>query len=659
MGCGGSSGRYAVFAPGEQLPVEARDVSGEYSQYSGSDAGTPPGTPPAGALILGAELQLQADRSRGCEDLDRDQGVKEQHSKGSQGQKPQQKRRAPSGRRRREPVQWEQLADRQMAQENRKLRGDLDQLEKQMRELREAVDAQLEFKDQQLTDAHKKLAMHRIGSGAASRPHGEAPTAATAAIRIAVTDGTGGPGALVDAAVDRTWIQAKSDLNEDLRHYASLGEIGALQHALLRGADIDDVDDEGNTALLVATRKNQVDSVAELLRNGADYSVQNRFNMNAMTLAVRGGFAGVIELLRQQGCPLHLPNGFSALFEAVRLGHADIVNSLLQDPAVLVDEVNLIQETPLVVAARAGHEEVARTLILHSADIEHRAMHDVTPLMAAAEVGATSIATLLLNKNAKVNAQDDKAMTALHYATRHNHLDVVRLLLEFGATAFSNRHFQQKRLFDAPAWGPASIRRISKRPATAPTHNGHRQGLGESFSSASRVPPVPLKVDDLGLMSRWSTEISGALMFGHPGLSGAVPSVLESFPSRPQSAALLQRTWDASAESVETAADKSPKPNTGSRGSKVGTGSRNRPASAAAAQPSRFGQELSGNSGQHHQQHLRRPVSAASSIASVGSSYADQLPRDVIERGQVTIMKKSVGGADYQQAKLKLLGLVT
>ncbi len=653
MGCGGSSGRYAAaFAnPGEQFAVEARDASGE---CSGSEAGTPPGTPPAGALILGAELQLRADRSRGGGDLDTEQGGEEQQ----EDQESRQKRRDPSGRRRREPVQWEQLPDRQMAQENRKLRGDLDKLEKQMRELREAVDTQLEFKDQQLTDAHKKLAVHRVSSGAASRSHGEAPTAAMAAHSIAATDGTGGPGAQVDAAVGRKWIQEKCDLNEDLRHYASLGEIGALQHALLRGADIDDVDDEGNTALLVATRKNQVDSVAELLRNGAELSVKNRFNMTAMTLAVRGGFAGVIELLRQRSCPLHLPNGFSALFEAVRLGHANIVNLLLQDSAVLVDEVNLIQETPLVVAARAGQEEVARTLILHSADIEHRAMHDVTPLMSAAEVGAKSVVTLLLNRNAKVNAQDDKAMTALHYATRHNHLDVVRLLLEFGATAFSNRHFQQKRLFDAPDWGPASIRRISKRPATAPTHNGHRQGLGESFSSASLVPPVPLKVDDLGLMSRWSTEISGSFLFGHPGLSGAVPSVMESFPSRPQSAALPQRTWDASAESVATVTKQTPKQNAGSRGRKVGTGRELRPASAAAAQPSRFGQELSGNSSQYHQQHLRRPVSAASSVASVGSGHSHQLPRDVIERGEVTIMKKSVGGDDYQQAKLKLLGLV-
>ena len=36
--------------------------------------------------------------------------------------------------------------------------------------------------------------------------------------------------------------------------------------------------DKGNTALLVATRKNRTEAVAELLRHGADVSVKNRFN---------------------------------------------------------------------------------------------------------------------------------------------------------------------------------------------------------------------------------------------------------------------------------------------------------------------------------------------------------------------------------------------
>ena len=114
---------------------------------------------------------------------------------------------------------------------------------------------------------------------------------------------------------------------------------------------------------------------------------------------------------------------------------------------------------------------------------------------------------MLLQRNARVNCQNDRHMTALHYATTNKHLDIVRLLLNFGATAYSNRDFRQKRIFNQPDWGPASIRKIKARPATAPTvglgsgqHN-YRQTLGESFSSASRVPPERLQVDDLSMMS--------------------------------------------------------------------------------------------------------------------------------------------------------------
>ena len=128
-----------------------------------------------------------------------------------------------------------------------------------------------------------------------------------------------------------------------------------------------------------------------------------------------------------------------------------------------------------------------------------------------AEQGAAGIGEMLLQRNARVNSQNDRHMTALHYATTNKHLDIVRLLLNFGATAYSNRDFRQKRIFNQPDWGPASIRKIKARPATAPTvglgpsgqHN-YRQTLGESFSSASRVPPERLRVDDLSMMSKSS-----------------------------------------------------------------------------------------------------------------------------------------------------------
>ena len=51
-------------------------------------------------------------------------------------------------------------------------------------------------------------------------------------------------------------------------------------------------------------------------------------------------------------------------------------------------------------------------------------------------------------------------------------LDVLRLLLDYGATAFSNRKFSGQKLFQQPSWGPASIRPASIRPGTAPAGPG-------------------------------------------------------------------------------------------------------------------------------------------------------------------------------------------
>ena len=127
-----------------------------------------------------------------------------------------------------------------------------------------------------------------------------------------------------EALVDKE--RAQQELNEDLRLFATLGDIEALRLRLLRGADVDDVDDEGNTALLVAVKKDRVEVALELLKNGADFRVRNRFNQTAMAVAVRGGFVGCVKALVAHGCPTREPEGgFSALFDASRLVSSCVV----------------------------------------------------------------------------------------------------------------------------------------------------------------------------------------------------------------------------------------------------------------------------------------------------------------------------------------------
>lgn len=90
-----------------------------------------------------------------------------------------------------------------------------------------------------------------------------------------------------------------------------------------------------------------------------------------------------------------------ALFRAVIEGNAEMVRSLLSAPGVDVNARNERGSTPLLEAARYGHDNITRTLIASGAN---------------------------------VNARDQDGKTALMLAIQGNHNDVVRVLKQAGET---------------------------------------------------------------------------------------------------------------------------------------------------------------------------------------------------------------------------------
>ncbi len=59
----------------------------------------------------------------------------------------------------------------------------------------------------------------------------------------------------------------------------------------------------------------------------------------------------------------------------------------------------------------------------------------VSALMLASSKGRIEIVELLVNSGADVNARDDEGLTALWYARRANHMEVMAFLQERGAKA--------------------------------------------------------------------------------------------------------------------------------------------------------------------------------------------------------------------------------
>jgi ankyrin repeat protein len=75
------------------------------------------------------------------------------------------------------------------------------------------------------------------------------------------------------------------------------------------------------------------------------------------------------------------------LLRAARAGNADTVRTLLASPNVDVNGIDEHGNTPLIEAARFGHDEVVTALLIAKADMKAKNDESKTALMLAAEGG--------------------------------------------------------------------------------------------------------------------------------------------------------------------------------------------------------------------------------------------------------------------------------
>lgn len=89
-----------------------------------------------------------------------------------------------------------------------------------------------------------------------------------------------------------------------------------------------------------------------------------------------------------------------ALFRAARAGNADTVRTLLATPNVDVNGVDEQGNTPLIEAARLGHDEVVTALLIGKADAKVKNNDGKTALMLASEAGHNDTVRVLTQAGA-------------------------------------------------------------------------------------------------------------------------------------------------------------------------------------------------------------------------------------------------------------------
>lgn len=145
-------------------------------------------------------------------------------------------------------------------------------------------------------------------------------------------------------------------------------KLSTVAEYLVKGADPDLTDAEGNSLLMLAVREKDAPMTDLLLRARAKVNTRNLRNETPLMLAAWSRCEACVEMLLERGAPLDLPSGdWTPLHYAAHQGDARIVARLLLAGAD-ANAKSPNGTTPLMMGAMSGVPEVARALLKAGAD---------------------------------------------------------------------------------------------------------------------------------------------------------------------------------------------------------------------------------------------------------------------------------------------------
>ncbi|CAN5422561.1 hypothetical protein BH10PSE19_BH10PSE19_00290 [soil metagenome] len=261
---------------------------------------------------------------------------------------------------------------------------------------------------------------------------------------------------------------ARIQFDSYLLHQAAYGgHVSVMEQLLSAGDNPNAPDEKGNTPLIIAAGRGHVGAVERLLKTKADTTLKNTRGQTALMAAVNANKPQVVAELLAIATPapsafsstpiprtsegahseakmagvaivaiddkkmidLQNSDGDTALNIACRLGHRASLDPLLMRGASLT-LANNTGATPLTSALSASHFEIAEQLLARaSALLEASNLEGETPLMWAARHGKLTVVNFLLAHRANVRNKGGEDMTALRWALRNNHVEIVKRLL--------------------------------------------------------------------------------------------------------------------------------------------------------------------------------------------------------------------------------------
>ncbi len=219
---------------------------------------------------------------------------------------------------------------------------------------------------------------------------------------------------------------------------AATEDLAAVRSLLKDGADVNGRAVDGTTALHWMVRAENLEMVDMLLAAGADVNAADRYGVTPLYLACSLSNVPMMEKLLAAGANPNATDqsGETLLMIASHVAEPRAAQALLDHGANANAKLEDSGTTNLMVAVRDNQPDIVKLLLAHRAEVNlATAIGEKPPRRPAGAGGGSHGVGIIRGGMPESGAQTPATggLTALMYAARDGHLDVVKMLAEAGA----------------------------------------------------------------------------------------------------------------------------------------------------------------------------------------------------------------------------------